>query len=73
MKSFLKVVFGSCLGVILASVIVFIIFFSMFGAAVGGVMGAFNGAKETKKVKEERVLRLYMKGVVTDTYVENRF
>lgn len=73
MKSFLKVVFGSCLGVILASVIVFIIFFSMLGAAVGGVMGAFNGEKETKKVKAESVLLLDMNGVVTDTSVENPF
>ena len=73
MKSFLKVVFGSCLGVILASVVVFIIFFSMLGAAIGGVMGSFGGEKETKKLRSESVLMLDMDGMVTDTSVENPF
>ena len=73
MKSFLKVVFGSCLGVILASVVVFIIFFSMLGAAIGGVMNSFGSDKETKSVSSESVLLLDMDGAVTDTSVDNPF
>lgn len=73
MKSFLKVVFGSCLGVILASVVVFIIFFSMLGVAISGMMGSFGGERETKSVGSESVLLLDMDGMVTDTSVDNPF
>lgn len=73
MKNFLKVVFGSCLGVILASIVVFIIFFAMLGSAIGNAMEGFTGGKETKKVSSESVLLLDIKGGIKDTEVINPF
>lgn len=62
MKDFLKMVFGSCLGVILASVVVFFIFFSMLSSAIGGLVDGFKDGKETKKVSSESVLLLDLEG-----------
>ncbi|MDD7437851.1 MAG: signal peptide peptidase SppA [Bacteroidales bacterium] len=73
MKDFLKMVFGSCLGVILASVVVFFIFFSMLSSAIGGVMENFKDNKEVKKVDRESVLLLDLNGAVNDTAITDPF
>lgn len=73
MKDFLKTVFGSCLGVILASVVVFFIFFGMLGAAIGGAMEGFKEGKEAKQVKSESVLLLDLKGYIKDTASKDPF
>lgn len=77
MKDFLKMVFGSCLGVILASVVVFFIFFAMLSSAIGDVVkgfnDGFNGSKEVKEVSSESVLLLDLKGAVTDTAATDPF
>lgn len=73
MKDFLKMVFGSCLGVILASVVVFFIFFSMLSSAIGGLVDGFKDGKETKKVSSESVLLLDLEGGVSDTATGDPF
>lgn len=69
MKDFLKIVFGSCLGFIIASIVAMIIFFSVLGSAIGSISNSFNSGnaeKNTKKVKEGSVLLLDLKGSLSD-------
>ncbi|MDO5017125.1 MAG: signal peptide peptidase SppA [Porphyromonas sp.] len=73
MKNFIKMVFGSCLGVILASVVVFFIFFAMLGSAISGFVDGFSKDKKVKKVSTESVLLLDIEGNVSDTYVGDPF
>ncbi len=67
MKDFGKMVFGSCLGVILASIVVFFIFFAMLGSAINGVVKSFSKEKEVKSVSSESVLMLDLTGSIKDT------
>ena len=53
MKTFLKIVFGSCLGVIIASIVMFLIFF-----AIGSSLSAsFTGGSETS-IESKSILKL---------------
>lgn len=73
MKDFLKMVLGSCLGVILASVVVFVIFFWMLGAAMGSFINNLTSEKKSKSMSSESVLMLDIKGEIGDTSIENPF
>ena len=68
MKDFLKIVFGSCLGVIIASVVSMIIFFFFLGRAVNSISGTFSGGEKEKTVTLEKgsVLLLDLTGEMTD-------
>lgn len=68
MKDFLKIVFGSCLGVIIASVVTMIIFFSVLGSAVSSLTSSFSrgGGEKTATVKEGSVLLLDLQGDLND-------
>lgn len=70
MKDFLKIVFGSCLGVIIASVVTMIIFFSVLGSAVSSLTSSFSrGSDKTATVKEGSVLLLDLQGDLNDQKV----
>lgn len=73
MKDFLKMVLGSCLGVVLASLLVMFIFFAMVGAAIGSFVDSFSSDKKTKPVKPESLLLLDLKGPVGETSAINPF
>lgn len=73
MKDFLKMVLGSCLGVVLASLLVMFIFFAMVGAAIGSFVDGFSSDKKTKPVKPESLLLLDLKGPVGETSAINPF
>lgn len=74
MKQFFKMVFASCLGVVLASVVVMFIFFAALGAAVQGMMKTFGGdSQPTLTVPSESVLLLDLKGTLSDKATENPF
>ena len=68
MKDFLKIVFGSCLGVIIASVVSMIIFFSVMGSAFSSISGMFSKGSEDKavSVEEGSVLLLDLAGNLDD-------
>lgn len=64
MKQFFKILFGSCLGTILALVIV-ILFFASFGIG--------KSSKKAPKVSANSILHLNIEGEVTDRTYENPF
>ena len=68
MKDFLKIVFGSCLGVIIASVVSMIIFFSVLGSAFRSISSSFSTDtdKKTVTLTEGSVLLLDLAGEVKD-------
>lgn len=68
MKDFLKIVFGSCLGVVIASVVSMIIFFSVLGSAFSSLSSSFSMGEKEKRttVNEGSVLLLDLKGDLSD-------
>lgn len=74
MKQFFKMVFASCLGVVLASIVVMLLFFITIGAAVQGMVKSFNGGDKPKlSVPAESVLLLDLKGNLNDKAEVNPF
>lgn len=67
MKSFFKVVFGSCLGVLLSFVVLFFII------SIAASKFSSGSSTETKNVKNNSILYLKLEGKVTDRTYEGSF
>ena len=68
MKQFFKMLFASCLGIIIAGVIIMFIFFGALGAFVSSIGDEFSSsAKKITQIKPNSVLLLELKGKIADT------
>lgn len=74
MKQFFKMVFASCLGVILASGLVMLLFFTLLGSVISSSVDKFGKEKEAVyTVKPQSVLEIAPKGAVADTKSSSKF
>ncbi|KGN67782.1 signal peptide peptidase SppA [Porphyromonas sp. COT-108 OH1349] len=75
MKQFIKMVFASCLGVILASVVAMILFFFVVVSAITASISAFTSREDTSVFQVERgsILEIVPGGVISESKADNPF
>ncbi|MDO4790544.1 MAG: signal peptide peptidase SppA [Porphyromonas sp.] len=75
MKQFFKMVFASCLGVILASIVAMILFFFVVVSAITASISAFTSSEDSSvfQVKHNSILEIVPSGQVSDTKEDNPF